>query len=197
MVLPINPQQLELTEEQLNEKTNLLNIGEVNLLGRRGLIKGPISSFFPSALSPFYRYANREPQEYVQQLQKWKRSGKPIRLIVSDLDLNLMMSIDKLSIRQNEGDQDIYYTLELAEYRKLNVATVQVDTVIPKSTSGLAERPNTQTTPQTVTVKSAADTLWAIACKYYGDGAKWTVLAEASGITDPRKMQIGDKVVIP
>lgn len=196
ITLPVNPKELEFAEEQLNEKLTLLNIGEVNLLGHRGLVKGTISSFFPSEKSPFYRYADREPQEYIRLLKKWKNAGKPIRVIVTDRDINLMMSIDKLIDRQVEGDGDIYYTIDLAEYRKLNVPAVKVASASVKS-SGLSERPNTAAAPKTVVVKSVADTLWSMACKYYGDGNRWTEIAKANGIANPKLMQLGDKVVIP
>lgn len=46
------------------------------------------------------------------------------------------------------------------------------------------------------TVKKG-DTLWALAEKYYGDGTKWKLIAKANKIKDPRKLQIGTKLVIP
>ena len=55
--LPINPPSVEFTEKQLNQAITLLNIGEANLKGERGLKYTKLSSFFPSEKSPFYKNA--------------------------------------------------------------------------------------------------------------------------------------------
>ena len=35
------------------------------------------------------------------------------------------------------------------------------------------------------------DTLWDIACRFYGDGTKWRAIAAKNGVPDPRKLQVG------
>ena len=44
---------------------------------------------------------------------------------------------------------------------------------------------------------AAGETLWAIARRYYGDGAKFSVLAAFNGITDPTALEIGQIILIP
>jgi nucleoid-associated protein YgaU len=51
-------------------------------------------------------------------------------------------------------------------------------------------------TPRTYTVV-AGDTLWAIAERFYGDGNKYQVIAEASGIPNPDPIQPGQVLKIP
>ena len=46
------------------------------------------------------------------------------------------------------------------------------------------------------TVKSG-DTLWALARKNYGDGSKYTVIAEANKIANPNLIYINQKITIP
>lgn len=46
------------------------------------------------------------------------------------------------------------------------------------------------------TVRSG-DTLWEIAQRELGDGARWQEIAQASGITDPNRLQIGQQLTIP
>lgn len=41
------------------------------------------------------------------------------------------------------------------------------------------------------------DTLWELAEYYYKNPYKWTVIAKANKISDPRKLQIGTKLLIP
>ena len=44
--LPVNPPEVEFTEKQLNQTITLLNIGEANLKGERGLKYTKFSGFF-------------------------------------------------------------------------------------------------------------------------------------------------------
>jgi len=41
------------------------------------------------------------------------------------------------------------------------------------------------------------ETLWSIAEKSYGDGFKWSVIAEANSIADPSALSAGSKLIIP
>ncbi|MGO9384089.1 MAG: LysM peptidoglycan-binding domain-containing protein [Mycobacterium sp.] len=49
---------------------------------------------------------------------------------------------------------------------------------------------------RTYTVESG-DTLWAIAERFYGDGSKYQVIADASGIPNPDLIQPGQVLTIP
>jgi hypothetical protein len=51
-------------------------------------------------------------------------------------------------------------------------------------------------TPRTYTVVSG-DTLWAIAERFYGDGSKYQVIADASGIPNPDLIHPGQVLTIP
>jgi len=197
ITLPINPPEIDFTETQLNQKVTLLNMGEVNLAGNRGLVTGPLSSFFPGSRSPFYHLADMEPEEYIQKLKKWKDGGNAVRVIVSDMDFNKAMLIDGIRQQYREGDGDIYYTVDFSENRTLNVPTVKVDTKVRDN--GLGDRPNTQENPKTYTVKSG-DCLWNLAKKFYGDGAQYTKIYEANkGVIggDPNKIYPGQVYTIP
>jgi nucleoid-associated protein YgaU len=50
--------------------------------------------------------------------------------------------------------------------------------------------------PRTYTVVSG-DTLWAISERFYGDGNKYQVIADASGISNPDLIQPGQLLTIP
>ena len=60
--LPINPKTVEFTSKQLNQTITLLEMGEVNLAGDRGLKRTKFSSFFPSENSPFSDLAEDTPK---------------------------------------------------------------------------------------------------------------------------------------
>ena len=107
-------------------------------------------------------------------LDEWKTSKKVVRVIVTDMDINLAMLMDELNYSVNEGDEDIYYTMSFSEYVTLNVPTVNT---MPKvRDNGLTDRPNTSAGGSHTVV--SGDTLWGIAKKYYGNGAQYTKIAE-------------------
>jgi nucleoid-associated protein YgaU len=49
---------------------------------------------------------------------------------------------------------------------------------------------------RTYTVVSG-DTLWAIAERFYGDGSKYQVIADASGVSNPDLIHPGQVLTIP
>lgn len=191
LVLPVNPATAEYKAPSANNKVNLLNLGEVAIPGHRGLVTVSLQSFFPAPASPFSRLADRTPEEYIATLRRWKDSGKPVRLIVSGTQVNLMMLIDALTYGYREGSGDINYTIELTEYRELNVPAVRVQEQ-PK-------RPDTRAAAKTHTVVRG-DTLWGIAKRYYGDGAKWRTIYNANKAvvgSNPDLIFAGQRLVIP
>jgi nucleoid-associated protein YgaU len=50
--------------------------------------------------------------------------------------------------------------------------------------------------PRTYTVVSG-DTLWAISERFYGDGSKYQVIADASGVSNPDLIHPGQELTIP
>lgn len=178
--LPVNPRTLEFPEKQLNQTITLLNIGEANLAGERGLITTKISSFFPSEKSPFYKYAKNPPDKYVAMLQEWKRAKAVVRIIVSDMKINLAMLIDEFASSFMEGSEDIYYTISLSEYRTLNVPSVQISTRV--RSNGLLSRPEPTASGGTHTVVSG-DTLWGISKQTYGNGSSYPKIYNANSGT--------------
>jgi nucleoid-associated protein YgaU len=194
--LPVNPPSFELLEPQLNQKITLLNVGEANLPGNSGLATTSLESFFPAENSPFFRYAKRKPNEYVTMIEKWKTEKAVVRLIVTDLSVNLAMLIDNFNRSQKEGSDDILYKIDLSEYRTLNVPTVQSAGLVRNN--GLKSRPDTSRSGGTYTVVKG-DTLWGIAKRFYGNGNSYAKIqaANAGQIKNPNKIYPGQIFVIP
>jgi nucleoid-associated protein YgaU len=70
------------------------------------------------------------------------------------------------------------------------------EAVVEESVAEAAEEPAPEPAVRTYTVESG-DTLWAIAEQFYGDGSKYQVIADASGIPDPDLIQPGQVLTIP
>lgn len=186
--LVVNPQTLEFTDPQNNQQATLLDVGSVNLLGDKGLTAVSLQSFFPSVASPFYaRYGgSRTPEECKNLIKKWKDNKMIVRLIIGDMDINLAMAIDNFTYNKREGDDDLYYTIDLTEYRTLNVPTVKVSTKVkstitkrPATSSNSSSATKSSSSARTYTIKNG-DTLWAISKRYYGSGTQYPKIYNAN-----------------
>lgn len=58
-------------------------------------------------------------------------------------------------------------------------------------------KPDAQKTSSRYYEVKRGDTLWAISIHFYGTGVQWRSIADANGIKDPRKLQIGTILRIP
>lgn len=191
--LPVPPESFELSTGNNNTTVNIHNIGEINLIGKGRLATITISSFFPAKVYPFCQYGNfPKPYECVAMIERWKKEGKPIRLIITETNINIAVAIENFNYGEKDGSGDVYFTLELKEYRFINIQTTsnQKGYSIPST-----KRPITKSIPNTYTVKPG-DTLWIIAKRLTGNGANYKAIATKNGIKDPNKIYPGQKLVI-
>ena len=169
IVLPINPAEIPVVMPQLNNRMTLLIMGGINMKGNQDIVTVTLSSFFPGPKSPFFRYADMTPKRYKAKIEGWKENKETKRLIITDMGINIAVLVDKSEFTIKEGSDDLYYTLELSEYRTLTVPTVAIPLQVRDN--GLKQRPDEATPAKTHTVGSG-DTLWGIAKKYYGNGSQ-------------------------
>ncbi|NNG67348.1 LysM peptidoglycan-binding domain-containing protein [Caldanaerobacter subterraneus] len=192
--LPVPPSEFEISQGNINTVVNINDIGEINLIGKGKLATITISSFFPAQEYDFCDYTGfPKPYECVAMIEKWRNSGRPIRFIITETLINLACAIENFSYGEKDGSGDVYFTLELKEYRFVNVQQAALE---QKGYSMPAtKREITKTIPNTYIVKKN-DTLWMIAKKLTGKGENWTIIAKKNNIKDPKKIYPGMKLVI-
>lgn len=183
----VNPARLTVSRPNENRVRSLAMGGTVNIWGGRGLREVKLTTFLPAPNSPFYN--GQEPESVLAMLKSWQDSGDPVRLIISGSDINDAFLIEDMSETLAEGDRDVGLTLTLREY-KFKSALAALAGGSGASSAATQKRTDERVTPQTYTVKKG-DTLWNIACRFYGDGTKWGTIAAKNGVADPRKLQIG------
>ena len=194
--LPVPPNEFEVQTGLKNTVVNVNDSGDINLIGKRELDAISLSSFFPAQEYPFCQYRSfPPPYDCVQKFKSWMRSQKPIRLIITGTDINHAMAIESFKYGEKDGSGDVYFNLELKEYRFLNIEAVNAATASDIGEVQMRQRPTEKEAPTSYTVKPG-DTLWAIAKKVYGDGSKWSELAKKNGIKDPRKLWVGQTMVV-
>ena len=194
--LPVIPSSFEVSIPHQNTTVNITNLGEINLIGKTGLMSMTIESFFPDQQYSFCLYSGfLKPYEYVKQLLKWKDSGKPIRVIVTGTPINYAMAIESLTYSEVDGTGDVYFSLELKEYKFISTTG---QTTTTKNGTTLTTPPTTREvkSPSNSYVVKQGDTLWLIAKKITGDGSNYKVIATKNNIINPDKIYVGQKLVI-
>ena len=192
--LAVNPKQLVISGDNGDKTMELLNLGTVMVPGHRNPMKVTLQTFLPASDSPFYKGTSTE--KIISMIDKAKDGQRPIRMIVSGTDINHKFIINSTSNTYTEGQRDVSVTWGLTEDRMSSIKAVASESKMTDTDTGLNSRPGENDTPKNVTVVKG-DTLWDIAVKYYGDGGKWKKIAEANGVTDPKKLKIGTVLEIP
>lgn len=155
-----------------------------------------IESFFPNQQYNFCLYKDiQKPYEYIKQLIKWKNSGKPIRVIITGTPINYAMAIENLTYSEVDGTGDVYFSLELKEYKFIST-TGQTTTTKNGTTLTTPTTTREIKSPFNSYVVKQGDTLWLIAKKLTGDGSNYKAIASKNNITNPDKVYVGQKLVI-
>lgn len=195
--LPVPPKEFTMKQGNNNQVVSVENAGELNIMGRARLADVSISSFFPNQPYSFCRYSDLpEPYEFVEVIEKWRKENTPLRLIITGTGIDLYCLIEGFSYGEKDGSKDVYYSLDLKEYRFIEVASwTELPSSQPSPTTGPSKRKEIRKPPNVYIVKKG-DTLWAISKKYYGTGSKWKIIADRNGVKDPKKLPIGKRLVL-
>ena len=184
--LPVLPSSFERLTTASIVDANIIGLGEVATFNGNGLSKITLSSFFPSKEYSFNEYSNvPNPYDLIAILKNWKNKGVPVRLILTDTDINQQMLITDLNYGIQDGTMDVYYTIDLIEYRPINISKVEESTQATNGGNNTTNRPtenptNTNNSTQKTHKVVSGDNLWDIAQKAYGKGSDYTKIKEAN-----------------
>lgn len=186
--LPVNPEDVTITGGANNSTSDTVGQGEINDLGFPTLKELTISSFFPKSYNGEL-YINtggdfRDPDYYIKFFEDIKKARELFRVIITDINVNMLVSIENFEYTYQYGTDDVDYSLELKEYKEHNIRVLKpsgsgyvtsdsVQQVASASvTNTNSNRSIERSIPKTYTVVQG-DNLWKIAQKYLGDGSRW------------------------
>ncbi|MCD9026053.1 LysM peptidoglycan-binding domain-containing protein [Cohnella silvisoli] len=205
--LPIMPEKIEISGDGGGKVYTVAGLGEINVIKDRGLKEISFESFFPAADYPFLQpnIPFRPPGEYVQMIESWMATKRPIRFIFAGgYEINTPVSIESFDWSEVAGSGgDLEYKIDLKEYRFYAAKKVTVDTNTvsinkAKTITKAPARPNEKQTPKTYTLV-AGDNLTKVAQKVLGDSGRWQEIQKLNGITDAqlKMLQIGRVLKMP
>ena len=186
--LPVIPSEFERVIDAGYDTNAIIGLGDVAVLTSNGLAQLSLSSFFPNNEYSFNEYSNvPKPYDMVRYFKEWKNKGTVVRVILTGTDINQEMYITNFAYGEKDGTGDVYYNMDLLEYRPIIVPTITENnsnntqnTNRPTDTNNNnSNKNNTNNTQKTHKVKKG-DCLWDIAQKYYGKGSLYPKIKEAN-----------------
>lgn len=120
-VIPINPQEIVIDHPTDNDTYKVLSLGEVIVPNKPGLRKVSFSSYFPTVEDLQDQVFKMKPKTYVHAIKQAQIRKKVCRIIITragTFDTNMQCLITDFKTKDKGGEPgDIYYEIELTEYR--------------------------------------------------------------------------------
>lgn len=213
VLLPIPPSKMQTAINNQNKTINLMNEGEVNLVKEPGLTTFKFDIILPLyANYPFANYKDgifRPAGYYLSHFEKLKVNGTPFEFIVNRfkydpntkakqniMKTNMRVVLENYTVTESaDKAPDILVSIELKEYIKYGTVIKEIDTKTNTVKSSAIKKKVNKAIPNTYTVKKG-DTLWAVAKKLLGDGAKCWNLAKLNNISNPNRIRPGQELKI-
>ena len=186
--LPVIPAEFERVIGADYETNNIIGLGDVATFSGNGLAQISFSSFFPNKEYSFNAYSNvPKPYDIAHIFKEWKNKGVVVRVILTGTDINQEMYITNFSYGEKDGTGDVYYSMDLLEYRPITIPTITENTSTntqntsrpTDNNNNNSNKNNTNNTQKTHKVVKG-DCLWDIAQKYYGKGSLYPKIKEAN-----------------
>lgn len=213
VLLPISPSKMQTVINNQNKTVNLMNEGEVNLVKEPGLTTFKFDTILPLYTKyPFARYKSgifQPAGHYLSYFERLKVNGIPFKFIVNRfkydpytkakqniMKTNMRVVLENYTVTEStDNSPDIEVSIELKEYIKYGTIVKEIDTKTNTVKNSVVKKEANKAIPNTYTVKKG-DTLWAVAKKLLGDGAKCWNLARLNNISNPNRIYPGQVLKI-
>lgn len=203
--LPVNPETIETTTVQANEKYEILKLGQIAVPTYMELREYSFETELPKKQLHYVETIQdfKEASYYLDLLREWRVSLEPIRFIASndaEDEINVLILIEELKVTEKAGEEgDKYISFKLLEYREYSKKAVIVTSATGTSTKKEMTVEETNPKNKGSYVVQTGDSLWAIAMNFYHDGAQSEKIYNANKdkIKNPALIYAGQELIIP
>jgi len=115
--IPVLPAEFTLQSPQNNETYQTITLGELNLIGNKGLKSISFSSTFPAQKLSYSKNNSMFGWEFVKELETMRDRKIPFRLIFTNTPINVPVTIDSFEYGMKSETKDIQYSIEFREFR--------------------------------------------------------------------------------
>lgn len=214
-LLPIAPEKLQVKINNANDTLTLINEGEINILKTPELTDVEFECRIPQVKYPFATYKSgfKGASYFLDYFESLKVDKKPFQFIVSRtmpngkvlFSTNIKVSMEDYKITEQAKDGfDLTVKIKLKQYRDYGTKTVNIKIAASKPKATVQQTRAAETSPAPAASKTytvvRGDCLWNIAKKFYGNGAKYTVIYNANkGVIggNPNLIYPGQVLTIP
>ena len=197
--LPVSPEKLTITRAGNNQRTEVVLLGEINILRNAKLAAVSFDFLLPGAdYYPFVSAWN-SPEEITEYFDTLLNDGKSARFTVTDCDIAMRVSVENFSYVREAGDHEsLKCSISLLEYRSYGAKVLAVPQATPTArvAAAASTRPVDKPQSKTYTVKPG-DSFWRIAQQQLGDGSRFNEVATVNGMTIATVIHAGNVLKLP
>ena len=197
--LPVSPEKLTIRRAGNNQRTEVVLLGEINILRNAKLAEVSFDFLLPGA--DYYPFVSdwNPPEEITDYFDMLINDGKSTRFTVTDCDIAMRVSVENFSFVREAGDHEsLKCSISLLEYRSHGARVLVVPQATPTARTAAAAntRPVDKPQPKTYTVKPG-DSFWRIAQQQLGDGSRFNEVATVNGMTIATVIHAGNVLKLP
>ncbi|MFQ9505395.1 MAG: hypothetical protein ACLRZ2_00235 [Veillonella sp.] len=116
IILPVTPASFKVGRTYNNSTLNINAIGEINMLGKRGLQTLSFEGFFPAQKYEWSETNETNPYNLVRKIDGFATSGKPCKISISNTSISMYCTIESFNNDEHDGTRCIL-EMTLKEYR--------------------------------------------------------------------------------
>ena len=201
---PVLPEEVAISYGNSNDSMRVCGVGEITIIQDADAAQVSFSSFFPKHYFSGCDYKDiPNPREASNFIKDIVASKKPALLtITGGLGISMYVTVVGYQPSEEGGDiETIHYKLKLKEYKESSMRQISVNISAKKAKiSAQTVRTDTASSGGSTYTVVKGDCLWNIAKKFYGSGAKYTIIYNANKSViggNPNLIYPGQVLTIP